>query len=334
MPRRFIACLVALLFLFMPPAHAAQPGNIADLSALSQWDERFQDEGFRYGTTYFRYGGCGPSSITNGIIAALDITDEDLAAGILHDVLFLLTKSFPTRNRVQLTLLNYLSASRGQLAAADERYPSLNQAVCDFGGTIIYYDGYITTKKLPELLPDAGSGPMVIHGTLSGKDRWPNLRQLIQILTDAGYEDARVALSFLGAGTAQTRSPFRSGTSGHYLTLCFSMADFLRTGEFYVLDSLPRALYGEDYGADETFVTKYDFVGKQTLFSLNDFNALFRVERVKPTIVRVVPTGEARENVLAAQKDGTVPLDALLPSLNAVMQFHGTSHMFISLPER
>lgn len=335
MLRRFIACLMAFTCLFAVSARAAGLPDVADLPIVSQWDDRFQDETFRYGTTYFRYGGCGPSSITNGIIAALGVTDQEMAAGLLHDVLFLLSKNQPTKNRAQVSYISYLSATQGQLDAPNERYSFLNQAVRDFGGSIIYHNRYISAKTLPDLLPAAGGGPAVLHGSFTSDNRWTAMRELIQALTDSGYEDARIVLSFLGAGTADTRSPFRSGTAGHYLSICISMAEFLQTGEFYVLDSLPRALFGEDYGEGKEFITSYDFVGKQSiLFPLDDFNSFFRVERVTPTIVRVVPTGEAKRNVKSAQQNGTIPLDALLPALNLVMQFHGTSHIFITLPEQ
>lgn len=335
MLRRFIVCLMAFTCLFAVSARAAGLPDVADLPIVSQWDERFQDETFRYGTTYFRFAGCGPASIANGIIAALSVTDQDLAAGLMHDVLLLLTKNQPTKNRVQLAYLSHLSATRGQLNEPNERYAFLDQAVRDFGGSIVYHPGYVNAKTLPDLLPDPGEGPYVLHGSFTNDNRWIALRELIQALTDAGYEDARIVLSFLGAGTAQTTSPFRSGTAGHYLNVCMSMAEFLQTGEFYVLDSLPRALSGEDYGDGSEFITAYDFVGRQRYnYSLDNFNALFRVERVTPTIVRVVPTGEAKRNVKSAQQNGSIPLDALLPALNLVMQFHGTSHIFITLPEQ
>lgn len=335
MLRRFTACLMALICLFAPPARAAELADVADLTILSQWDERFQDETFRYNTTYFRYAGCGPASIANGIIAALSVTDQDLAAGLMHDVLLLLTKNQPTKNRVQLAYLSYLSATGGQLDEPNERYSSLNQAVRDFGGSIVYHPGYVNAKTLPDLLPNPGEGPYVLHGNFTNDNRWTALRELIQTLTDAGYEDVRIVLSFLGAGTSHTTSPFRSGTAGHYLDVCVSMAEFLQTGEFYVLDSLPRALSGEDYGDDSEFFIAYDFVGRQRYnYSLDNFNALFRVERVTPTIVRVVPTGAAQRSVRAAHQNGSIPLDALMPSLDLVMQFHGTSHILITLPER
>ena len=336
MPRRFFALLAALLVLLTAlPAHA---GEIGDLAILSQWDERFFDNSFRYSNNYFRFGGCGPASASNGVIAALDVTDQDLAAEVLRDVMNLLTKFSPVKNKIQVTWLNYLDFTREQLAAGagDERYPALNQALRNYGGDIHYLEGFVNAETLAPLLPDPGSGPVIFHGSFNGNDRWANLREIIRVLTDAGYEDARFVLSVLGAGTEVTKSPFRSGTAGHYLCVCVSMKSFCETGELYVLDSLPRALAGEEFGADMTpYHLQYDFLKRQKFStSLDEFNELFTVERVQPTIVRAMPIGEALEAVNAASGTDTLPLDALMPYLNRVMQFHGSSHIFVVLPQR
>lgn len=331
MLRRLTAYFLALLCLFSVPAHAA---DIADLAILSQWDERFQTEEFRYLSSSFRYNGCGPASVANGLIAALDVTDQDLAAGIMRDVLYLLTKSTPKKRKMQIAFIGYLNFNQG-IFIADERYPSINQALLDFGGAIRYYDVKINAQTLPDMIPRVGINPVILHGSLADADRWTNLRAIIQTLTDAGYEDARIVLSFLGAGVTSTQAPFRSGTSGHYLSICIPMASFLQTGQFYVLDSLPRALFDEPYGLEETFLVQYDFVGPQKyMTSLKGFNALFEVERVTPTIVRVVPKDEALQAVESAEENDMIPLDALLPYLNQVMSFYGTSHIFIRLPGR
>lgn len=333
MLRRFTACLAALLCLFAAPVHAAALNDVAELATLSQWDERFMDNSFKYSNNHFRFGGCGPASLANGVIAALDVTDQDLAAGILRDLLYLLTRSNPNKNKVQIASLDYLVSAAEQPDLADERYPSLNQALRDFGGTMRYYNGNINAKTLPALLPDGNDRPIMLQGSFHSEDRWTNIREVIQTLTDAGYEDARIVLSFLGAGTPGTKSPFRSGDAGHYLCICISMAEFLQTGQFYVLDSLPRALAGEEFGSGLTYQLQYDFLKPQKFStSLDNFNALFQVERVTPTIVRVVPIGQALESVEAAQRDGALPLDALMPFLLQVVQFNGASHIFITLP--
>lgn len=335
MTRRLIACLMAFLLLFAAPARAAELGNVADLAILSQLDDRFQVDYYRYNNNFFRYGGCGPASVTNGLIAALDVTDPELAAGMLKDVLTLLTRMPHSKYGMQIAKLDYLNFSVPQIIRGDDMYPSLTQALQDFGGAIRFLEGYVTVPALEEALASVQGQRTVLHGTLGSSDRWALLNSLITTLMEAGYEDARIVVAYLGAGTIETKSPFRSGTAGHYLDICLPLEYFCETGEVYVLDSLPRALEGEPFGFDEFYAVQYDFLRRQTYEnSLIEFNALFRVERVQPTIVKTVPIGEAAEAREAAVSAGTRPLDALLPYLDKVINFHGTSHIFITLPER
>ena len=333
MLRRCLACLTALMLLAISPAHALALSDTADLAILSQWDECLMDSAFRYNNNYFRFNGCGPASIANGVIAALDITDHDQAVAILRDLLYLLGRSNPAKNRIMPLLLDYMNVAPDHPLDADPRYPTLNEAMLDFGGPILYYDGRINAQNLPSLLPASHDTPTIIHGIFTKDDRWTSMRELIQVLTDAGYEDARIVLSFLGAGTDGTKSPFRSGSAGHYLCVCIPMAEFLQSGEFYVLDSLPRALAGEEFAQGLTYQIQYDFVKKYDPYApLNEFNDLFEVIRITPTIVQPVPIGEAQKSVAEAQENGSIPLDALMPYLNQVMQFHGESRIFITLP--
>ena len=334
MLRRYLACFLAFLCLTTASGHALAMNAVTDLAIMSQWDEHFWNSDFIYHNNHFRFGGCGPASVGNGLIAALDVTDEEQAVAIMRDLLYLMTKSRPAKNKISLYLLDYLDFPAGRWATADERYPALNQALTDSGYSFRYYNSNITAQNLPSFLPASGS-PTVIHGSFSKDDRWESIREIIQVLTDAGYEDARIVLSFLGAGTSGTQSPFRSGSGGHYLCVCVQMADFLQSGEFYVLDSLPRALAGEDFASGQTFQLQYDFVKKQNpSASLEEFNTLFEVKRIKPTIVQPVPIGEALSAVEVAEQSGALPGDALMPYLSQVMQFYGDSYIFITLPEQ
>lgn len=329
MLRRLTACLMASLILFSAlPAHA----DVEDLAILSQWDERFFGAEFRYSDIYFRFGGCGPASVANSLIAALGVTDQDLAAGILYDLLYLLTQNKPVSNKVQVAHLSCLQSVNGQLPALDERYPALNQALADFGGLFLYDDGLLTPEKLETVLPELDGRKAIYHGSLTSKNRWHALYGLVEALINSGHQDATIVVGFIGGGTTGTSAPFRSGKAGHYISLYFPVESFSRTGVFYVLDSQPRSLFDEPYGDDTPFLRPYDFVGKQNLStSLDRFNQHFEVERVLPTILRVSPKGPALD-ALDAAGQGELPLSALLPALNDYILFYGMAHIFISFP--
>ena len=329
MLRRLTACLMAFILLFAAlPAHA----DVEDLAILSQWDERFFGHEFRYNNIYFRFGGCGPASVANSLIAALGVTDQDLAAGILYDLLYLLTQNKPVSNKVQIAHLSCLRSVNGQPPVLDERYPALDQAIADFDGLFLYDDGLLTPEKLEAVLPELEGRKAIYHGSLTSKNRWAALYGLVETLIDTGHQDATIVVGFIGGGTTGTSAPFRSGNAGHYLGLYFPVESFSQTGVYYVLDSQPRALFGESYGDDTVYPRIYDFVGKQKAStSLDRFNQHFEVERVQPTILRVLPKGPALD-ALNAAGPGELPLSALLPALNDYVLFYGTAHIFISFP--
>lgn len=332
MLRRFTACLLALLMLATVPAHAAE---VDDLAILSQYDERFFSNDFRYNDNYFRYGGCGPSSIANGLIAALGVTDQDLATGIFRDVLYLLAGSNPSVRAIQVASLNALNFDGTIPKDFSEQYPSLSAALGDFGGACRYVDGYLTAESLQKLLMRTYTGRQTLyHSSINRANHWETLCAIADMLMNMNLEDGVIVVAFQGAGTVSTAAPFRSGTSGHYLSLYIQVKEFCESGAFYVLDSFPRALEGEAYGSNLPYATTYDFVGKQTRYlSLTPFNELFEVERVQPTIIRVQPCGEALAAANFATRLGAYVVNSLLPYLNRVVLFFGTPRIFIALPE-
>lgn len=328
MLRRLTACLLALLLLGAASAQAAMPD---DLAILSQWDERFLDRDFYYNNNHFRFGGCGPASVTNALIAVLGVTDQDLAGGIERDVLYMLTNRRPAQSGIILSNLSYLGTF-GTSSELDGRYPSLSQAVQEYGGRFLYTDGKVTPETLAEVLPTINGRKTLYHGTLAHENRWANLCGMVRVLAENDYEDAVIVLGRLGAGTSTTQGPFRSGSAGHYLGLYLSVREFREEGVFYVLDSLPRALAGEDYAPNTPpYMLPYDFVGPQKYStSLEEFSLNFSVERVQTTIVRVRPSGQAR----VAMKFTSDPIGILQPYLERLLVFFSTSPIFISLPEK
>ena len=356
MLRRLTACLMAFLFLFAAlPAHAegdpyidfllanthaggfSEPtpvhAHVSNLATISQYDERFYGSDFNYNNNYLRFGGCYPSSVTNALIAALDVTDDELAMGMLWDVLHLLTNGNPGTRQAQLAHLRYLNFSAREISAGDEKYPALSEALIDFGGSIHYQEGYVEPEHLAAFIEENGDQLAIFHGSFARAEFWPYLCEMAEVLFAADRTDATIVVAGIGAGTVTTRAPFRSGEAGHYLSLYFPIQEFSRDGNFYVLDSFPRALEGETYGPNGDYAVTYDFIDKQKYAtSLDAFNERFTVSRVTPTIVRIDPINAAKEDFIDADnRDAYLPLTALLPHL-AYATFFGTSHIFVVLP--
>lgn len=332
MLRRLTACLMAFL-LFSAALPARAHAYVRDLATLSQYDERFYSSDFNYNNNYLRFGGCYPSSVTNALIGALDVTNEDLAMGMLWDVMHLLTNGIPATRRAQLSYLRYLDFTTEQIAAGDERYPALSEALIDFGGSIHYHSGYVEPEHLAAFLEKRGDERTIFHGSFARDEFWPYLCEMAEVLFAAEEWNATIVVAGIGAGTVTTRAPFRSGEAGHYLSLYFPIWEFSANGTFYVLDSFPRALEGEPYGPGEEYLLTYDFIDRQKYAtSLDSFNERFSVNRVTPTIVRVDPINEAMDDFYdAINNDADLPLIALLPHLSYAT-FFGTSHIFIVFP--
>ena len=366
MPRRLTACLMALLLCFAAlPAHdcayasegdSATPSQDAPqkdylkkvtmlseepppedpvkaLATLSQYDDRFYSSDFNYNNNYLRYGGCYPSSVTNALIAALDVTSDELAMGMLWDVMHLLTNGSPATRQAQLAYLQYLDFTAEEIAAGDEQYPALSEALIDFGGSIHYQKGYVEPEHLAAFIEENGNRRAVFHGSFARSEFWPYLCEMADVLFATKHWDATIVVAGIGAGTVTTRAPFRSGEAGHYLSLYFPIRDFSTNGAFYVLDSFPRSLEDEPYGLGQEYSVTYDFIDRQKYAtSLDGFNERFSVTRVKPTIVRVDPINDAYEDFNdAINNDADMPLYALLPHLSYAT-FFGTSHIFLIFP--
>lgn len=330
MLRRLVACLLAIMCLTGATALAAGP---YDLAILSQWDERFYDNDFYYNDNQFRFGGCGPASVTNALVAVLDVTDQDLAAGMERDVMYLLTDHRPAHNTINIARLSYLNSADGPLAL-DPRYPSLNQALLEYNGRFIYDGLNVTAVDIEEALGYLDGSKALYHGTMAKSNFWPGLVEIVDLLMSCGYQNSLIVVGFLSAGTETTAGPFRSGTAGHYLSLYIHVQEFAQAGTFYVLDSFPRALEDEPCGTrDATYNYTYDFVNTSSRPSaLAAFTENFELERIQPTVLRVLPTGEARD-ALRHHADDEQPIDALLPYLDNIVKFYNSPHIFIVLHE-
>lgn len=343
MLRRFTAfLLIAALCCPIAAAETMHPAAVGDLAVVSQQDRRFQIQAYRYKGLAFRCNGCGPSSFTNALIAAINVTDRDLAADLMLDMLHLLTAPKKPSDRsaaISASRLAYLNAAPDTRDPAVNSYPAIDQALIDYGGSISYSHDFVTPEVIADIIGTPLDAPQVIVGRFTRDARYPTLIALIDLLYDAGYRDATITLAHLGAGTKSTSGPLRSGNAGHYLCLHLPVGEFYETGAVYALDSLPRALDGESYGGDHTYRSTYDFVeGARNRYSLNAFLNTYEAERVKNTIIRLKPYGDALERLDAALAAATPTDLASLQSLadvrasqlKTIVTF-GVSHAFVSL---
>ena len=121
MRARILACLLTFLLLSASAATAAGLTDAEHLLAISQQDSRFCS--LPYNHTTFGSGGCGPSSITNGFLASLGVTDDALAADVTRDMLDLLC--YPSNPADTFITIGRLARLAGDDPDTLDRWPAL-----------------------------------------------------------------------------------------------------------------------------------------------------------------------------------------------------------------
>lgn len=295
---RHIAAALLLLALSAPSALAQEeealsypaPPAVTDpldqhmqrIEAIYQKDPRF--EKLPYDTTLFSVRGCAPSSMANMVIAAFDVQDADIAAQIVDDTLWVLCpgKSYRRRPIDQNKLSNLLSPQ--QMLDQAERYPGLAASVGQYGGAIDFTLDDFTLERVQQAIAGHAEDKYMTTGRISVRESWEDVIRILHALHAAGEDDALLILAYAGAGTASGTAPLRTSSNGHYLTLCLPVRQFIETGRLYVLDSMPRALFGEEYRPGLAYRRCYAFVEEAPD---KGFNARFTAARIRPEIIRI-----------------------------------------------
>lgn len=282
-----IAALLMFLCLFAPaaaedPLYPAledeQDRAVQQMSVMSQRDEAF--EGFEYNDGLLLLRGCLPVSMANSVIAALGVTDRETAIGMVKETAELLV--FPKmrgKGRVEMKYLPSLLSPK-ERAAEEETFPHMAKTVGRYPGEIRMMEDGLDAAIVQEQLASLNLPGMLV-GRMTLQSDWAEMIRIAEALYAMGHEDARIVITHAGAGTESSGAPLRSGQTGHYLTLLIHVQSFLDEGRIYVLDSLPRALRGEESG--------YTMVLRRPYFFWQDytpFRKTFEARRISPTVIR------------------------------------------------
>lgn len=277
--RKIIAFIFAIIFSF---SVACGSGLFAqNYAIINQYDVAFRTSEYSYCGHYFWENGCGPSSVANALIAGLGITDEEVAADVLSEVMWIMAGN-PRRNNIDVKRYIYLP-SQGETL----------QFLYDEGGwNLICYDYIITTEVLKAATSKA---PALLFSKANNEKRWETVIQYAQVLKGTG---ATIYMVRVGTGTSSVRGPLVSGTAGHYVTLAIPVDEFLENGTIYLLDSAPRALANEAYGKDCYYKSRYPFVSNPR--GHREFLNTYGIERVQEDVIRFYLLNPVETNRLAA----------------------------------
>lgn len=265
------------------------------IAVMSQQDESIARLPYNQETIEKR--GCAPLSIANPLIAAFGVTDTQAAASLVHEVTSVLTPNREYRQRPIAAERIARVLHREDRAESAQDFPQLARHVGRYPGVMHVSDEDLAVGDVRALLAQDASSPHLIAGRMYVQDDWTQAVRIIYALYEDGHDDAFVYLGYAGAGTASTGAPLRSGDSGHYLAIAIHVGSFVSNGSLYVLDSLPRALSGEDYGPDLIYHVPYRFIGSHGAFSRT-----FEAARISPTVIRLSLLDDELHRLTALQQ--------------------------------
>lgn len=158
---------------------AAGASGIDTLSVLSQMDERLLGDAFQYRGMDLRFGGCGPSSVTNALIGTLNVTDFKTAASLLYDVMHFMS-SDPSQHDIDSDRLWALGDQQRL-----ERFATLSGLLAAYQGHIQTLSRRFNGDDIRRVLDD-GAPTLFISRTTIGKKDWSWLRDIVELLYTGG----------------------------------------------------------------------------------------------------------------------------------------------------
>ena len=245
---------------------------------LSQNDQRWKELAYKYKGYPISGNGCGPSSLTNLLIAAFGITDPNVVAGLYKEVASL-------SENYGLSWMNgyFLDPNNKKY----RKYAELNNLVNGHHSKFVPISKKNDNEFITKYNFEQGT-PVFMFGRYSfsqkkhqNTDAWnnENVRNLVNNLYNQGV-NADLYFGGVAVGTENLKFPFRGGAGGHYVTVAINTNEFCEQGTIYLIDSYPKNLEGED-----EFKKKYAFVEKPGIF--RQFNETYNVERRSDNVLKI-----------------------------------------------
>ena len=293
--RRILICLILMTMIAccavaqQAPLRPAltDPVDIAmqRLSVTSQREDAFAD--IPYNNGHLSARGCQAVSIANAVIAVFGVEDDAAGMEIVKETARLLVPpKYIGKSRIELSRLPLLLDAQARAQDA-QAYPLLAQAIGPYTGEMLVTADEIDVSMLTQHIGRT-NGAFVLAGRMTVDPDWTAMIDIVAALDQMGMADTLVCLANVGAGRASTGTPLGLGDNGHYLTVLLHVGTFMEQGRVYVLDSLPRAIAGEESGYTEVLRSPYPFAEEK-----NAFADQFDAARIRETIVRLSLRDEA-----------------------------------------
>ena len=284
--KKIIVCFLCLLCAALPAWAQELRPKLSDpqaqavqrLSVMSQQDEAL--DGVPYNGGFVRGRGCQPVSIANGLIAAFGVEDRQTAIELVKEATQVLVVPWERgTGRMELRRIVNLFDPEERKAEAQE-FAHLAALFEGYEGHIAVLDETLSADMAEAHFAKRSTGMLV--GDMQVHPDWTALLEIVDRLYAMDMKDAVMTLASVGVGNEESRAPLSTGKNGHYLTLMLVVGSFAREGRMYVLDSLPRALAGEESGGELVLRQHYPFAKKKSGFA-SEFDA----RRISETVIEL-----------------------------------------------
>lgn len=246
--------------------------QLEETIVVNQKDDMFKNSSLLYKNRKFYYSGCGPSSIANSIILAFDYEGD--IDNLIRETLYLFCYNHKPKNEtIRVKNLSLLDNNNSFLDDNSDDYPLYNELINNYDGKIIYTNEidihYLNKLDDNIMLLDYGSFDL------------DSLLDKAWLLYENGYYDTEIIINCLSAGSKNGDGPFRT-ENGHYFCLYLNVSSFIEDGSFYIIDSLPRALFNEN-----GYNKQYDFCNDKYQNKFKEFNKYFSCERINQGVIKI-----------------------------------------------
>lgn len=273
--RKLTALMMTVICLMAGMSTSLLEERVTSAAMIDQNNAVYRHKRYKYNDAVFSKRGCGPAAIANALNLLFGVTDQETANEVLYESLRLFTNSHkPAEEMVDLHRMERLT---GDLTG----YPTIQRLMSELGAGCSYQDANLSRELVRKMMEEAGEGPKLLICRLVLTEQWEDVLEVCEYFAETGHSDAMILLTYISSGTESTAGPFRSGEDGHYISMAFEAQAMCERGTFYVLDSVPRALPGEEYGGGKMYAQRYSLYRKRERLP-NDFD----LSHLQPSVVK------------------------------------------------
>ena len=250
--------------------------DVINSSIVLQNDNRFSN--IIYGKANIEDAGCGPISITNALILAFNINDDNVP-NLLNDIIIIDPR--------------YTYITDYMVGRKESTTSVLNNIKDSLDGEILY--GGSDSKMVLSNVKKANDDSIYIFGKLNfSNDSYRDIINMIDYLYERN-PNTNIIFYNMSAGMLSLGKPFGSKSeSGHYITLLINVKEFKDNNTIYIIDSIAKNLNGET-----NHKVNYNFVEKPNQTRSKVLVESFNISRINEGVIKLTGKKEIDNKCLS-----------------------------------